>query len=77
MPMDEIIRGIEQTDIENMQDVIQAAISRYRELYPDWRILFISADTNAADARSRELLELIRKADGIFTKKPDGILNEK
>ncbi len=69
MPMDEIIRGIEQTDIENMQDVIQAAIGRYRELYPDWRILFVSADTNATDERSRELLELIRKADGIFAKK--------
>lgn len=35
MPMDEIIRAIEQTDAENMQDMLQATMKRYRELYPD------------------------------------------
>lgn len=47
MPMDEIVRGIEKTDIENMQDVIQVAIARYQELYSDWRIMFVPADANA------------------------------
>ena len=77
MPMDEVIRAIEQTDAENMQDVMRAAIDRYRELYPDWKIIFVSADTNATDGRSRELLELISKADEIFTKNANSNLNEK
>ena len=68
MPMDEVIRAIEQTDMENMQDVIQAAIGRYRELYPDWEIIFISANTKATDECSQELLKLIRKVDEIWRK---------
>ena len=34
MSMDEVIRAIEQTDAENIQDVMQAAMRRYREPYP-------------------------------------------
>ena len=62
MPMDEVIRAIEQTDIENMQDLLQATMKRYRELYPDWKILFLSAKADATDERSQAILELIRKA---------------
>ena len=62
MPMDEVIRAIEQTDIENMRDVLQATMKRYRELYPDWKILFLSAKADATDERSQAILELIRKA---------------
>ena len=66
MPMDEVIRAIEQTDIENMQDVIQAAVKRYRELYPEWKILFLSAQVDAADENSKAILELIRKAEDLM-----------
>lgn len=59
MPMDEVIRAIEQTDIENMQDLLQATMKRYRELYPQWEIMFISADTQATDERSKIMLEII------------------
>ena len=62
MPMDEVIRAIEQTDIENMRDVLQATMKRYRELYPEWKILFLSAKADATDERSQAILELIRKA---------------
>ena len=62
MPMDEVIRAIEQTDVENMRDVLQATMKRYRELYPDWKILFLSAKADATDERSQAILELIRKA---------------
>ena len=68
MPMDEVIRAIEQTDMENMQDVIHAAIGRYRELCPDWEIIFISANTKATDECSQELLKLIRKVAEIWQK---------
>ena len=69
MPMDEVIRAIEHTDSENIQDVLQVAIGRYRELYPRWKILFVSADMYASDARSQELLTLIRKVDAFLTEK--------
>lgn len=63
MPMDEVIRAIEQTDAENIQDVMQAAMERYGELYPEWKILFLSVQPNATDERSKAILELIRKAE--------------
>ena len=63
MPMDEIIRAIEQTVAENIQDVIQAAMKRYKELYPNWRMLFLSAQPDASDAHSKAIMELICKAD--------------
>ena len=63
MPMDEVIRAIERADVEDIQDVVQAVIGRYRELYPQWEMLFLSADTNATDERSLKILEWIRKAD--------------
>ena len=62
MPMDEVIRAIEQTDVEDMQDLVQAAMKRYRELYPECRMLFLSAKADATDERSQAILELIRKA---------------
>ena len=67
MPMDEVIRAIEQTDTENMQDVMQAAMKRYRELYPDWKMIFLSAPKNAPDAQSQAALELICKAEELYT----------
>ena len=59
MPMDEVIRAIEETDMENMQDLLQATLKRYRELYPQWEIMFLSADTKATDERSKIMLEII------------------
>ena len=52
MPMDEVIRAIEKADRENIQDVLRAVMGRYRELYPDWKMQFISVDPNATDKRS-------------------------
>ena len=66
MPMDEVIRAIEQTDVENMQDVVQVTMKRYRELYPERKILFLSAPVDAADENSKAILELIRKAEDLM-----------
>ena len=63
MQMDEVIRAIEQTDAENIQDIMQAAMRRYKELYPKWQILFLSAKSDATDAHSKEILRLIHKAE--------------
>ena len=73
MPMDEVIRAIEQTDGENIQDVIQAAMKRYRELYPQWRKLFMSAQVDASDARSKAIREWIQKAEDIFCSRADDV----
>lgn len=62
MPMDEVIRAIERAEVEDLQDVLQALMAKYREFYPQWRFLFLSADTNAADAKSKAILKIIRKA---------------
>ena len=40
MPMDELIRAIGQVDAENIQDLVNAVIGRYRELYPQWDSCF-------------------------------------
>ena len=66
MPMDEIIRAIERADTENMQDLLQATIKRYRELYPEWKILFLSARADATDEVSKAILDLVRTADKLF-----------
>ena len=63
MPMDEIIRGIERADVEDVQDILQALLGRYRELYPRWRFLFLSADTNAKDETSKMILNFIQQAE--------------
>lgn len=67
MPMDEVIRAIEQTDAENMQDLLQATMKRYGELYPEWKMLFISAKEDAVDEHSKAVLELIREAHERFS----------
>ena len=63
MPMDEVIRAIEQTDAENIQDVMDAAMKRYRELYPNWKMLYLSAKSDATDEQSQKFLEVIRKVE--------------
>lgn len=44
MPTDELIRAIEQTDPENLQDILDAVICRYRELNPGWEFFYFSRD---------------------------------
>ncbi|MBE6920951.1 MAG: hypothetical protein E7468_05230 [Ruminococcaceae bacterium] len=67
MPMDEVIRAIEQTDAENMQDLLQATMKRYRELYPEWKIAFLSAKADAPDEVNKAILELIHIADSLVS----------
>ena len=63
--MDEVIRAIEQAEADNIQDLMQAAMGRYRELYPQWRILFLAANPNDTDKRNRKFLKLISQAEKI------------
>lgn len=65
MPMDEVIRAIERADVEDIQDLLQATMKRYRELYPEWKILYLSAKADAEDAYSKAILDVIRMAEAI------------
>ena len=75
--MDEVIRGIERADAQDIQDIMHAAMERYRELYPKWRMMFLSVDPDATDERSCELRILLQKAEEILLEKEHGNINEK
>ena len=66
MPMDEVIRAIERADREDIQDILHAVMERYRELYPDWKMQFISVDLNAMDERSVKIRNWLHAAEQIF-----------
>ena len=38
----DILSNVAATDADHVSDVIQIAIQRYRELFPDWEICFFS-----------------------------------
>lgn len=69
MSSDKVISAIERSSRTDIADIVTAAICRYREVYPEWQILFLSAETNATDQRSRELRELICRANEIIGKR--------
>ena len=64
--MDEVIRAIEKADREDIQDILHAAMERYRELYPEWKMQFISVDPNATDERSMKICNWLHTAKQIF-----------
>lgn len=55
MPMDELIRGIEQMGTENMQDLLDAVTRRFRQLYPGYSLLILSLPENDPEERKKQL----------------------
>lgn len=39
-----MIQYIKNAKPEELEDIMQAVLGRYRELYPNWEILFLSLD---------------------------------
>ena len=39
-----MINRIKNAKPEEMEEIVQAVLARYRELYPDWEIMFLSLD---------------------------------
>lgn len=39
-----MINRIKNAKPEEMEEIVQAVLTRYRELYPDWEIMFLSLD---------------------------------
>ena len=59
MPMDEVIRGIERMDSENLQDLLDAVVARYQQLNPDYTLALISLPRNDREERSRQLRKTV------------------
>ena len=53
MPMDKVIRAIKKTGSENIQDLIDAAFRRYKELFPDWEKEYFSVKKPGRKGRER------------------------
>lgn len=64
MPMDELIRAIERADSENIQDLLDAVLARYRQLHEDHTLVLISLPKGDPEEYERKLnktMELLRK----------------
>ena len=49
----ELISVIQSADASELEDILDAAIKRKRELFPDWDILYLAIPKNDADERMR------------------------
>jgi hypothetical protein len=56
--MSDIINEIGQMGAEQIGDVLQAALDRYKELYPQWEMSLLSM--NKAEDRNEQLDNIIR-----------------
>ena len=55
-----LINEINNTDRSNINDVLNAAINRYRQLYPDWEISLISIEKESdRDSEIEKMIELL------------------
>lgn len=55
----ELIRQIKQAPVEEIGDILQAAMERYRVLFPEEEILYLSLPKNNPQERQR-LLQTIQ-----------------
>ena len=49
----ELISVIQSADASELEDILDAAIKRKRELFPDWDILYLAIPKNDVDERMR------------------------
>lgn len=55
-----LINETNNTDRSNINDVLNAAINRYRQLYPDWEISLISIEKESdRDSEIEKMIELL------------------
>ena len=50
--LDQVLTYIHQADDLQVNEIIQAIVSRYREVYPDWDITFLSLPRNDPEERN-------------------------
>lgn len=55
----QLIKAIRGADRNEIGDVLAAAMERYREVYPDWRIFYYAIENKNRRKYKRELLRII------------------
>lgn len=58
----EVLNYISQMGAEEIADILDAAMNRYRKLYPDWEITYCAAEKNDPQARQR-ILDFLARLD--------------
>ncbi len=59
MSKEEIFEAIEEASAAEIDEYLDAALNRKRELYPDWDICYLALPNNAPKQR-KELLEALK-----------------
>ena len=55
----QLIKAIRGADRNEIGDVLAAAMERYREVYPDWSIIYYAIENKNRRKYKRELLRII------------------
>ena len=58
MDFDEMINGIERAGEGDIQEIVFAAMQRYRELYPDWEIVQYSLYKKDPKEYRRQVIQI-------------------
>ena len=56
--MNEIFKKIRRADDAEINEIIDALTQRYKEVYPDWEIMFLAMPRNDPDACLRRLEQI-------------------
>jgi len=62
--LEELIHRIEYAEHEEIDPIINALQRRYRRLFPDWDVVFLSTPTGSPEAMREQanlMIEFIRK----------------
>lgn len=59
-----ILKAIEQANDLEINDILDTVIRRYRQVYPDWDIVFLSLPTSNLEERRR----ILQQSIALFTK---------
>ena len=60
MPMDEVIHAIERAGTEDMQDILDVVVKRYRMLYPNYSFAIISLPKYDKEEQIKQLESVLQ-----------------
>ncbi|MBQ9148043.1 MAG: hypothetical protein IJX69_00570 [Oscillospiraceae bacterium] len=63
LPLQEVLKQIENADDDAISQIIQAVIRRYKQVYPGWEVVFLSLPLDDAAQRRKQLADLIEFLD--------------
>lgn len=57
--LDAVLAKIAQADDFEISQIIQAVVRRYRQVFPDWQVVFLSLPGTDQKARNKQLRETL------------------